>query len=211
MAEKICSIDGCEKKVKHRGWCSAHYERWRKYGSVYTVYQERDRTCSIEECDRKHAKYSYCSMHALRYKRHGDPLGAAKPRPIPNCSLEDCNNKNYGRGLCNKHYLKWFHYGDPYAGWENFPFPDNIWNRLVETEDGCWEWQGMRNGKGYGHAWDGESVSLVHRIVYQLKIGEITDNLPLDHLCANPPCANPDHLEPVTNEENLRRGSKPHF
>jgi hypothetical protein len=28
-----CSIDGCERSaVNKRGWCSAHYERWKKYG-----------------------------------------------------------------------------------------------------------------------------------------------------------------------------------
>lgn len=27
-----CSIDGCGRRVKSRGWCSAHYERWRTTG-----------------------------------------------------------------------------------------------------------------------------------------------------------------------------------
>ena len=28
---RICSIDGCGKPHLARGWCSAHYERWRKH------------------------------------------------------------------------------------------------------------------------------------------------------------------------------------
>jgi len=33
--KKQCSIDGCENTGKlKRGWCSKHYERWRKYGST---------------------------------------------------------------------------------------------------------------------------------------------------------------------------------
>ncbi|NOQ62707.1 HNH endonuclease [Mycolicibacterium fortuitum] len=32
MADRICSIEGCELKVLCRGWCAKHYERWRKHG-----------------------------------------------------------------------------------------------------------------------------------------------------------------------------------
>jgi hypothetical protein len=30
---KICSIVGCGKKILGRGWCSAHYQRWWRYGA----------------------------------------------------------------------------------------------------------------------------------------------------------------------------------
>lgn len=29
---RICSIEGCGKPVKARGWCSSHYGRWRTHG-----------------------------------------------------------------------------------------------------------------------------------------------------------------------------------
>lgn len=32
MSEGTCSIEECSKPVKARGWCSAHYELWRKHG-----------------------------------------------------------------------------------------------------------------------------------------------------------------------------------
>lgn len=35
--------------------------------------------------------------------------------------------------------------------------------------------------------------------------GPIPDDLDLDHLCRNPPCWNPAHLEPVTHRENAHR------
>lgn len=33
MSNKICKIEGCESDVMARGWCCAHYKRWRRYGS----------------------------------------------------------------------------------------------------------------------------------------------------------------------------------
>lgn len=32
MVPKICSIDGCEKTARRRGWCEMHYGRWRRHG-----------------------------------------------------------------------------------------------------------------------------------------------------------------------------------
>lgn len=32
MDTKACTIEGCERKHLSRGWCSAHYWRWRHYG-----------------------------------------------------------------------------------------------------------------------------------------------------------------------------------
>lgn len=33
MAQGICSVDGCAKRAKARGWCNGHYIRWRQHGS----------------------------------------------------------------------------------------------------------------------------------------------------------------------------------
>lgn len=30
---KVCSIDECESPAIKRGWCSTHYQRWRKHGT----------------------------------------------------------------------------------------------------------------------------------------------------------------------------------
>lgn len=46
----------------------------------------------------------------------------------------------------------------------------------------------------------------LHREMYIALVGEIPEGLVLDHLCRNRSCINPDHLEPVTDGENIRRG-----
>lgn len=48
-----------------------------------------------------------------------------------------------------------------------------------------------------------------HRWIYEYERGPIEPGRDLDHLCRVRSCVNPDHLEPVTRQENLRRGIKP--
>jgi hypothetical protein len=78
-------------------------------------------------------------------------------------------------------------------------------------DDGCWEWIGACDSGGYGMftiRQDGAWVDrLAHRIAYQWLRGEIAHEL--DHLCRNPPCIRPDHLEDVTHSENMLRGRLP--
>jgi hypothetical protein len=45
-----------------------------------------------------------------------------------------------------------------------------------------------------------------HRIAYQDFGNKIPDGLEIDHLCRTTSCMNPDHMEPVTHQENVRRG-----
>jgi hypothetical protein len=51
----------------------------------------------------------------------------------------------------------------------------------------------------------GKTVS-VHRHNYITKFGPVPEGLVLDHKCCNPRCVNPDHLEAVTQKENVQRG-----
>jgi hypothetical protein len=76
----------------------------------------------------------------------------------------------------------------------------------------CIEWQGARLPRGYG--WFTVTLGprrrvtmYAHRLAYELLVGPIPPGLELDHLCRNPSCIRPDHLEPVTHAENMRRGT----
>jgi len=76
----------------------------------------------------------------------------------------------------------------------------------VVQECGCWEWVGAVNRDGYGCLGNGKGQA--HRAVYQKERGRIPEGLHLDHLCRNPRCVRPDHLEPVTPRTNSHRGAK---
>lgn len=80
-----------------------------------------------------------------------------------------------------------------------------FWDQ-VEIGISCWEWLGARNRNGYGtFFWAEDRTQIAHRLAYELMVDVIPDGLQLDHLCRNRGCVNPEHLEPVTAEENNRR------
>jgi hypothetical protein len=77
----------------------------------------------------------------------------------------------------------------------------------IDATGPCWEWTGALSF-GYGRFRDGKLVVQAHRWAWKRLVGEIDDDLDLDHLCRNRKCCNPDHLEPVSRQENLRRGAQ---
>lgn len=81
-----------------------------------------------------------------------------------------------------------------------------FWARVDATGD-CWVWTGARSIDGYGMVKAASGTRYVHRLVYEHLVGPIEPDLVLDHLCRNPPCVNPDHLEAVDNETNIKRGA----
>lgn len=69
----------------------------------------------------------------------------------------------------------------------------------------CWEYP-VGRGSRYGTVSRGRSTLLAHRVVYEALVGPVPDGLELDHRCRNRACVRPSHLEPVTHQENMRRG-----
>lgn len=78
---------------------------------------------------------------------------------------------------------------------------------LVEIKkSGCWEWISKGTCKGYKYMRvNGQNVR-THRYFYEIFKGPIPKELVTDHLCRNRACCNPEHLEQVTNKENVLRG-----
>lgn len=72
-----CSVDGCGRQAKSRGWCHAHYQRWRRTGEVEDeVPLGRRRShpvCGVPECDRDTYAKDLCNTHYRRLLATGDP------------------------------------------------------------------------------------------------------------------------------------------
>jgi len=101
--------------------------------------------------------------------------------------------------------------GRPF-GSVNEPVAKRFWRRVLAVGNvcECWEWAGCKSPLGYGRFCIRGSVDRdlqAHRVAYEMTIGPIPSGLSLDHLCRNPACVNPWHLEPVTHLENVRRGN----
>jgi hypothetical protein len=86
---------------------------------------------------------------------------------------------------------------------------ERFWARIDKSGE-CWLWTGSKTTAGYGNLCIQRKWWYAHRLAYELVVGAIPPGLVLDHLCRVRHCANPAHLEPVTDGENMRRGLAPY-
>jgi hypothetical protein len=79
---------------------------------------------------------------------------------------------------------------DPTKHWSEYP---------------CMVWERRKHTHGYGIFTHETKGHYTHRVAYEFTREPIPGHLEIDHLCRNKACFNPQHLEVVTPQENLRR------
>jgi hypothetical protein len=74
--------------------------------------------------------------------------------------------------------------------------------------DGCWVWLGSKNKYGYGVVSINKEHLYVHRFMFSCVHGGLTPGMIVYQLCNVRTCVNPDHLEEISVEENVKRQNK---
>lgn len=131
------------------------------------------------------------------------------PRP---CAIEQCTQMIKVGSLkeyCPTHYRRLKLYGHPLFHGFGFgdTYADRFWSKVAITAnpDRCWEWQGGRFPEGYGISKsEAKQFKLAHHVSWYLTFGEYPQKgVSIMHLCDNPPCVNPKHLQAGTHQDNM--------
>lgn len=80
-----------------------------------------------------------------------------------------------------------------------------ITDRVEIDSNDCWNWTLFRDRQGYGYAHINRKRQASHRVSYTAFIGPIPEGYHVDHVCWNPACCNPNHLQVLTASDNCRR------
>ena len=204
-----CIVPGCSTVAHGQGRCQAHY---------YLAKPLYLRDCEIcgKEFRTRRPETVTCSgpctgKLSVQTRREIDPAYRRN-----RCSEDNCHRPSHGRGLCLMHLKRVLRHGTPEAERERRPVGMTVrdWfmaKVAVNTETGCWEWQGniARKRHGYGTFYNSETKKKVyahHFLVSPLPTREEAGaKMEYDHLCRNVVCVRPEHLEMVTAAENRGR------
>jgi hypothetical protein len=80
----MCSVIGCEKPVRTRGYCSAHYQRVWAHGDPGPPEMLRSKPpaqCEIDGCERRAEKRRMCGGHYQRARYTPRPARDPRLRP----------------------------------------------------------------------------------------------------------------------------------
>ena len=191
-----CSVEGCERDASRREWCNAHYRRLLRRGLLPPIIAVTG--CTVDGCDRKHQAFGLCNVHYQRMLRVGATDLTFAPKSV--CSVENCDRgAPIVSGLCVLHRQRMRRIGTT-----ELPTVEELfWSHVVTMPNGCMEWTGATDPKGYGHGTVNGGHFAAHRRAWELANGPIPNGLHVCHHCDNPPCCNPEHLFLGTMKDNM--------
>ena len=116
---KACKIPGCDDPRDARGWCKAHYERWRRNGDPLLLKRPaRDPICTVPGCEDDHYAKGYCQLHYHQWYAYGDPEYSPQIQRELTCSIQGCDEPHHARGWCEPHYRRWLSRGVVWDYWQ---------------------------------------------------------------------------------------------
>lgn len=128
-----CTMAGCNRPHKARGYCQTHYMQLRRGAPVTPEIRTRDRAkpeaCTEDGCDHPVKAKGLCKMHYQRLLRHGHVRNRSRIKPFAVCSIETCDNHVYALGICHPHYLKT-------RDWRAQGFTAQDYEKLFQAQNG---------------------------------------------------------------------------
>lgn len=219
MAERTCSVDGCERGHRARGWCEMHYRRWKKYGDPGELESRNTRTERGRACAHCGQAFTPRSRGAAgRVVRFcSKSCTSTATQPYGTCRIEGCGQRLKGNDLCNKHWIRWRKHGDPTIRLT----PEQ---RQICVIEGC-------NDFIHGHGWcskhlqrwqkHGDPEKLIklglgwiNQNGYRVRQGILEHRLVMERMLGRPlrPFESPHHKNGIRHDnrpENLELWTKP--
>lgn len=104
-----CTIEGCERPHKSRGYCQTHYMQYKRGAPITPIIAARVMVkppeCSEVDCTDPVKSRGLCSLHYARYLRQGHTRYRDRKRPPKFCATPGCENILYAKGRCHAHYM----------------------------------------------------------------------------------------------------------
>lgn len=126
MIRGTCTVQGCDRPHKARGYCQTHYMQFKRGEPIVAEIKVRVRvkpeSCETEGCNEPVKAKGLCKTHYQRLLRHGHTKYTDRKRPPKICAIPACDNHLYAKGLCHAHYVKertWRAFGLTAQGYVN--------------------------------------------------------------------------------------------
>lgn len=159
--------------------------------------------CNIEGCIKKAIAKGWCHTHYKRWQIHKNPEFTKLPRGRI-CKIENCNKPHFSLGYCAMHEKRFRVHGKNITILNKFATFLDAYNFYIIKKDGCWDWKGSINNKGYGQLFSQNKTMFIHRFSYEHHYEKLKSNEIVCHKCDNPICSNPLHLFKGTQKDNIR-------
>lgn len=144
----ICTVEGCGRKHKSRGYCASHYQQYKRgiteLGALKTRQRVKPPCCTESDCESPVKANGLCAAHYQRLLRHGHTRYRDRKRPAKQCSVDGCDNILYANTLCHQHYMK-------FRRWKGWNVTPEVYNLMLKAQNYvcmiCGEAERITNGK----------------------------------------------------------------